>query len=777
MLKNSVMSDEDISEALCSIILLEDSSPRQVFKEFLLARKTAVQQCFQTAQHGASIKQQVCNVVQLISTTIQQIYTIFYSDQDDKSEKPTDLKNHNDSSKSDLLLKTLNSVTTLPQNDAEHLLAKELSGSFVKHLPTSITGFCPSLRTAAVAISAKHLHQSVDEWIETCVQDVHTGVGRLFNYINTIKGLTAIRDALWELLTQDEDVVDWKVACKHIMSQPLSLWGEFIRPLFLNRAQAILQDDLDKTTSTIQTATNQVIQEINSNPDERDIAAFVWTESVNDMPNTAVWTGATQKADAGGLYMKTRAFTNQVQNLCSVFNTQLQKLLEDLSSYTQQQVDKKDTKHQVTSSTGVPFDRYADTETLHSFLQIACIKCVHRIIEHMSLHLETCQKHLAEKKQLPEDCTIIVDRCLALGRICQAVTELAPNLQVCVTIAEQKNKKQRQSRTPAKSSWFSRSKPAPTVEVTEWNQVKKLLQDKSQEAFSIWGDYTAQAFLDDYQTAVLKCTPATLLAACTQWAAVDIEEETEEGKKISSKIRLPVQCSWYVQSLLFELCSEINRVGGHALSRITICKLVQSVTGGIMNTYKELLTSKELGVQLSQPRVIQLLFDLRFVYEIMSGRGDDKKVNVTYTTEVEKLIDRFESKIDPFDLDVFTVHINSNLSRHIHRSSILLGALASPEKHVYSSHKAVQAGHQEQHNILPLSTSQARFNLLPLSSQSTQILPTSLPRAPQTPLSPSAYKSPPAAKLALEKVTSKSGFFYSRLGSLKTGWLANIGKE
>ncbi|XP_033096428.1 conserved oligomeric Golgi complex subunit 1-like [Anneissia japonica] len=780
MLKDSVMSDEDTSEALCSIILLEDSSPRQVFTEFLLARKTAVQHCFQSAHHGASIKQQVCNVIQLISTTIRQIYTIFYCDENKSGTSPIE-KKQGDSPKSDLLLHTLTAVTSLPKNDSEDLLAKEvMGGSYTKHLPASITGFRPSLRTPGVAISAQYLHQSVEEWVDTCVQDVHTGVGRLFNYINTIKGLTSIRDALWELLKQDEDVVDWKVACKSIMNQPLSLWGEFVRPLFLNRAQAIIQDDLDKTTTTIQNTTNQVIQEINSNPDERDIAGFVWTESASDMPNAAAWSGGSSKlpSDAGGLYMKTRAYTNQVQSLCSAFNTKLQKLLEDLSIYTQQ-ADKKENKYQLAGKSGLsmcgPFDRYSDTETLHSFLQLACTKCVHRIIDHVSSHLDTCQKHLAEKKQQPEECTIVVDRSVALGRICLALTELAPNLQICVTIADQKDTKQRQTRAPTKSSWFTRSKPTQAVEITEWDQVKKLLQGKSQEAFSIWGCYTAEAFLDDYNTAMLKCTPATLLASCTQWAEVEIQEETEDGKKISSKIRLPVQCSWYVQSLLFELCAEINRVGGHALSRETICNLVKKVTDSIVDIYQQLLDSKEVVIKLSQPRVLQMLFDLRFVSTIMTGRGDDKKANTAYTAKVEKLIDRFESKIDPFDLDVFTSHFNANLSRHIHRSSILLGALTSLDKHVYSGHKAVQAGRQEHHNILPLSTSQARFNLLPLSSQSTFTLPTNMPRVPQTPLSPSAFKSPPVKET--EKFATKSGAFYSRLGSLKTSWLANIGKE
>ena len=43
-----------LAEALCSILLLEESSPRQVFTEFLLARKAALQEIFHPSQHGTN---------------------------------------------------------------------------------------------------------------------------------------------------------------------------------------------------------------------------------------------------------------------------------------------------------------------------------------------------------------------------------------------------------------------------------------------------------------------------------------------------------------------------------------------------------------------------------------------------------------------------------------------------------------------------------------------------------------------------------------------------
>lgn len=41
-----------LAESLCAILLLEESSPRQVFTEFILARKNALKEIFHPSQHG-----------------------------------------------------------------------------------------------------------------------------------------------------------------------------------------------------------------------------------------------------------------------------------------------------------------------------------------------------------------------------------------------------------------------------------------------------------------------------------------------------------------------------------------------------------------------------------------------------------------------------------------------------------------------------------------------------------------------------------------------------
>lgn len=52
LLKCQAMSDQAVAEALCSIMLLEESSPRQALTDFLLARKAAIQKLLNQPHHG-----------------------------------------------------------------------------------------------------------------------------------------------------------------------------------------------------------------------------------------------------------------------------------------------------------------------------------------------------------------------------------------------------------------------------------------------------------------------------------------------------------------------------------------------------------------------------------------------------------------------------------------------------------------------------------------------------------------------------------------------------
>ncbi|KAG8147467.1 putative Oligomeric golgi complex 1 component protein, partial [Naja naja] len=100
---------------------------------------------------------------------------------------------------------------------------------------------------------------------------------------------------------------------------------------------------------------------------------------------------------------------------------------------------------------------------------------------------------------------------------------------------------------------------------------------------------------------------------------------------------------------------------------------------------------KEDKLPITQNRALQLLYDLRYLNIVLTTKNEDIKssrnkhdakhlpiheersfniVNeiIFLCFRIEKQID-LESYIDPFDLDVFIPHLNSNLNHLVQRTS------------------------------------------------------------------------------------------------------------
>lgn len=56
----------------------------------------------------------------------------------------------------------------------------------------------------------------------------------------------------------------------------------------------------------------------------------------------------------------------------------------------------------------------------------------------------------------------------------------------------------------------------------------------------------------NFTQSLLKDEAGSILATATNWEEIEIEEETESGSSVKSKIRLPVQVRWKEESYKVE---------------------------------------------------------------------------------------------------------------------------------------------------------------------------------------------------------------------------------
>ncbi|XP_013364074.1 PREDICTED: conserved oligomeric Golgi complex subunit 1-like [Chinchilla lanigera] len=120
----------------------------------------------------------------------------------------------------------------------------------------------------------------------------------------------------------------------------------------------------------------------------------------------------------------------------------------------------------------------------------------------------------------------------------------------------------------------------------------------------------------------------SVLATATNWEELEIQEETESGSSMTSKIRLPSQPSWYIQSFLCSLREDLNRVGGHKLPKVTLQEMLKSCMVQVVTAYEKLSegkqTKKEGAFPLTQNWVLQLLYDLRYLSIVLTTKQEMK---------------------------------------------------------------------------------------------------------------------------------------------------------
>jgi hypothetical protein len=150
--------------------------------------------------------------------------------------------------------------------------------------------------------------------------------------------------------------------------------------------------------------------------------------------------------------------------------------------------------------------------------------------------------------------------------------------------------------------------------------------------------------------------------------------------------------------------------------------MLKSCLVQVVAAYEKLSEEKQIKKEgafpMTQNRALQLLYDLRYLSIVLTTKVEEKTSRSKPDSRIEKVTDYLEALIDPFDLDVFTPHLNSNLNRLVQRTSVLFGLVTGTENQFTPRTNTFNS--QEPHNTLPLASSQIRFGLLPLSMTSTK---------------------------------------------------------
>ncbi|GKC66283.1 conserved oligomeric Golgi complex subunit 1, partial [Tanacetum coccineum] len=185
---------------------------------------------------------------------------------------------------------------------------------------------------------------------------------------------------------------------------------------------------------------------------------------------------------------------------------------------------------------------------------------------------------------------------------------------------------------------------------------------------------------------------------------------------------------------LFQACEEIHRVGGHVLDKPILQNFAARLLEKVIEIYVDFLDDEISATRVSEKGVLQVLLDLRFAADILSGgdlAGNEDiskipKVKTAYRRKQEAqqeksviqgrlhgLENRLSQKLDPIDWLTYKPYLMENEKQSYLRHAVLFGFFVQLRRLYTDTMQKLPTNSES--NIMRCSTV-PRFKYLPISA-------------------------------------------------------------
>ncbi|PQQ01951.1 conserved oligomeric Golgi complex subunit 1 [Prunus yedoensis var. nudiflora] len=242
-----------------------------------------------------------------------------------------------------------------------------------------------------------------------------------------------------------------------------------------------------------------------------------------------------------------------------------------------------------------------------------------------------------------------------------------------------------------------------------------------------------------------------------------VKQEQSDDNQSDLRIWLPCMPSPYVTSFLFRVCEEVHRIGGHVLDKTILQKFASKLLEKVIDIYGDFLSTLEAGgTEVSEKGVLQVLLDLRFVVDVLSGgdsnvseepsinqkakspfrrKQEQSHVKSVVRERFDGLINRLSQRLDPIDWLTYEPYLWENERQSYLRHAVLFGFFVQLNRMYTDTVQKLPTNSES--NIMRCS-SVPRFKYLPISApalSSRGTAKTSIPTSSDDISSRSTWKS------------------------------------
>ncbi|XP_021297373.1 conserved oligomeric Golgi complex subunit 1 isoform X2 [Herrania umbratica] len=289
---------------------------------------------------------------------------------------------------------------------------------------------------------------------------------------------------------------------------------------------------------------------------------------------------------------------------------------------------------------------------------------------------------------------------------------------------------QRQSSSATAALFGANESASPKLD-----ELRKITRELCIRAYSLWMSWLSDGLSLILSRELGQDDGLSATAPLRGWEETVVKQEQSDEGSSEMKISLPSMPSLYVISFLCRACEEIHRIGGHVLDKSIVQKFALSLIEKVISIYENFLsTREEFGAQVSEKGILQVLLDIRFAADVLSGgdfnvnevlsstpkskssfkRKQDQIQTKSFIRErIDGLIYSLSQKLDPIDWLTYEPYLWENERQSYLRHAVLFGFFVQLNRMYTDTMQKLPTNSES--NIMRCSVV-PRFKYLPISA-------------------------------------------------------------
>ncbi|KAJ7969395.1 conserved oligomeric Golgi complex subunit 1 [Quillaja saponaria] len=740
------------ADALAAVAIIDDLEPKQILGLFLDSRKSWISHKLATCAGNDSAASSLvvwvfCEVLSIIQVSVGQVGELF--------------------------LQVLNDMPLFYKVVLGSPPASQLFGG-IPNPDEEIrlwNLFREKLESVMVTLDKKYIANSCLTWLRECGQDIINKVnGRyLIDAIGSGRDLASAEKSIRETMESKqvlEGSLEW---LKNVFGSEIEM-KSIVDLGFKNVVEVV--NVVDMIHSLGSTSNEQI--DFQSYLNRPSTGGGVWFIESNARITGFGSVSKSQPGENDFWTCLNAYFGSEVSRIRDTVDSSCQSILEDLLSFLESPKASQ---------------RLND---LASYLQHKCYESMSTILKELDNELDNLYAAMGEgKKDLPP--TTIIERSLLIGRLLFAFRNHSGNIPVILgsprfwvnettsgvdkfpSLVRQSRVgtdspvtdspgrltprgSRRQTSSAATALLGSRESASPKLD-----ELTRVMRDLCIRAYSLW-----ISWLSDELSLILSqdLKQDDALALSTPWRGwedIIVKQEPSTESPSEMKISLPSMPSLYIISFLFRACEEVHRIGGHVLDKMILQKFALRLLEKVIGIYGDFLSVREAGGhQVSEKGLLQLLLDVRFAADVLSGgdlsmieeltrnrkgkssgrrKQDQSQMTSAIRESINGLLNRLSQKLDPIDWLTYEPYLWENERQSYLRHAVLFGFFVQLNRMYTDTVQKLPTNSES--NILRCCTV-PRFKYLPISAPALSLRRTSktlIPTSPDNISSRNSWKS------------------------------------